>query len=275
MAEQDESPPSDPMPPQAEEDELAPPDELIRLDGRVIVVTGAGGGIGTGIACRLIAAGASVVAHTRSSPVDHLAGLDGAPLVSVHADLAEPDSPQRVVDAALEHHGRLDGLVNNAAIQPLVHFANLSESDWAEMIDVNLTAVHRLTHTAASAMRAHGTGGSIVHIASIEGHQPTDLHGHYATAKAGLLMHARAAAGAYGPDQIRVNSISPGLIDRPGLADDWPEGVARWRAAAPLGRLGTPSDVGDACVFLCSDLARWITGVDLVVDGGVLTRPTW
>ena len=259
----------------APQDALAPPDELIRLDGRVIVVTGAGGGIGTGIARRLMAAGATVVAHTRSSPVEHLIGADGAPFASVQADLTEPDGPQHVVDAALSACGRLDGLVNNAGIQPLVHFAELSDADWSEMIDVNLTAVHRLTHATSAAMRAQGSGGSIVHIASIEGHQPTDLHGHYATAKAGLVMHSRAAAGAYGPDGIRVNSISPGLIDRPGLADDWPEGVARWRAAAPLGRLGTASDVGDACVFLCSDLARWITGVDLVVDGGALTRPTW
>lgn len=281
MAEQDEPPPQD-NPPQDElaqdglaQDELAPPDELIRLDGRVVVVTGAGGGIGTGIARRLMAAGATVVAHTRSSPVDHLVDAAGHPVASVHADLADPDGPQRVVDAALERHGRIDGLVNNAAIQPLTHFAELSDDDWSEMIDVNLTAVHRLTHAAAAAMRTQGSGGSIVHIASIEAHHPTDLHGHYATAKAGLVMHARAAAGAYGPDAIRVNSISPGLIDRPGLADDWPDGVARWHAAAPMGRLGTAADVGDACVFLCSDLARWITGVDLVVDGGVLTRPTW
>ncbi|MDH4309304.1 MAG: SDR family oxidoreductase, partial [Acidimicrobiia bacterium] len=97
----------------------------------------------------------------------------------------------------------------------------------------------------------------------------------YATSKAALLMHARAAALAYGKDGIRVNSVSPGLIGRPGIETQWPEGVARWKAAAPLGRLGTPEDIGDACVFLCSDLARWITGVDLVVDGGVLTNPTW
>ena len=88
-------------------------------------------------------------------------------------------------------------------------------------------------------------------------------------------MHAKAAALAWGPHGIRVNSVSPGLIDRPGLADDWPEGVERWMAAVPLGRLGTPEDIGDACVFLCSDLARWITGTDLVVDGGILTNPTW
>ena len=254
---------------------LPPPHELIRLDGRVIVVTGAGGGIGGGIARRLMAAGATVVAHTRSSPVEHLVDDGGGPVVSVAADLAEAGAAEQAVQAAVDACGRIDGLVNNAGIQPVVHFTEMSDDEWTEMIDTNLTAVHRLTAAAAEAMRAQGTGGSIVHIASIEGRQPTDFHGHYATAKAGLLMHARAAAGAYGPHGIRVNSVSPGLIDRPGLADDWPEGVARWQAAAPLGRLGTSEDVGDACVFLCSDLARWITGADLVVDGGVLTRPTW
>ena len=250
--------------------ELPTPSEMIRLDGRVIVVTGAGGGIGSGIARRLVAAGARVVAHTRSSPVGRLGAA-----ASVTADLTDPEAAERVVQAALAAGGRIDGLVNNAAIQPVVHFTEMTGDQWTEMIDINLTAVHRLTRAAADAMRAQGTGGSIVHVASIEGRQPTDFHGHYATAKAGLLMHARAAAGALGPHGIRVNSVSPGLIDRPGLADDWPEGVDRWHAAAPLGRMGTPEDVGDACVFLCSDLARWITGADLVVDGGVLTRPTW
>jgi len=253
---------------------LPTPGEMIRLGGRVIVVTGAGGSIGGGIVRRLVAAGATVVAHTRSSPVDRLLGADGEPVLSVTADLTDPDAAERVVQTALDH-GRIDGLVNNAGIQPVVHFTEMTDDQWTEMIDTNLNAVHRLTAAAAEAMRAQATGGSIIHVASIEGRQPTDFHGHYATAKAGLLMHARAAAGALGPHGIRVNSVSPGLIDRPGLADDWPEGVDRWQAAAPLGRMGTPEDVGDACVFLCSDLARWITGADLVVDGGVLTRPTW
>ncbi|MCY3644567.1 MAG: SDR family oxidoreductase [Acidimicrobiaceae bacterium] len=255
--------------------QLPAPHEMIRLDGRVVVVTGAGGGIGGGIARRLIAAGATVVAHTRSSPVDGLVDAGGEPVAAVTADLAEPGAAERVVQAALDAGGRIDGLVNNAGIQPVVHFTEMSDDEWTEMIDTNLTAVHWLTRVAATAMQAQGTGGSIVHISSIEGRQPTDFHGHYATAKAGLLMHARAAAGAYGPHGIRVNSVSPGLIDRPGLADDWPEGVARWQAAVPLGRMGTPEDIADACVFLCSDLSRWITGADLVVDGGVLTRPTW
>ena len=88
-------------------------------------------------------------------------------------------------------------------------------------------------------------------------------------------MHARAAALEYGPRGIRVNTVSPGLIARPGIASEWPEGVAKWEEAAPLTRMGTPQDIGNACVFLASDLASWITGHDLVVDGGVTARPTW
>ncbi|WP_428122488.1 SDR family NAD(P)-dependent oxidoreductase [Candidatus Poriferisodalis sp.] len=259
----------------ADHDDLRAPADLLRLDGRVIVVTGAGGGVGTGIAQRLAAAGATVVAHTRSSPVDHLVDAAGNPVTSVEADLLAPDAPQRIVAAAIDHHGRIDGLVNNAAIANVAPFAELTDDLWSEMIDVNLNATHRLTQAAVRAMQTQGSGGAIVHIASIDGHQPDEGTGHYSTSKAGLLMHARAAAAAYGPDGIRVNSISPGLIDRPSLADDWPDGVSRWHAATPLGRLGTAADVGDACVFLCSDLARWITGIALIVDGGVMTRPTW
>jgi 3-oxoacyl-[acyl-carrier protein] reductase len=88
-------------------------------------------------------------------------------------------------------------------------------------------------------------------------------------------MLARSAAREYGGAGIRVNTVSPGLIDRPGLAQDWPDGVRSWERAAPLGRLGESRDVGDACVFLASSMARWITGHDLVVDGGVSAVPPW
>lgn len=250
------------------------PAERLDLSGRVIVVTGAGGGLGAGIAERLTAAGATVVAHTRSSPIA-VTGPDGTRLDPVVADLTDPDGPEHLIATTVARHGRIDGLVNNAGIQPVVAFADLTDADWSEMIDTNLTAVHRVTQAASRAMRTAGGGGTIVHIASIEATQPTPVHGHYATAKAALVMHARAAALSLGGDGIRVNTVSPGLIDRPGLAEDWPDGVARWLDAAPLGRLGTAEDVGDACVFLCSDLARWVTGAELVVDGGVLTRPTW
>ena len=251
--------------------DLPPPRDLLDLTGKVVVVTGAGGGIGAGIAARMSAAGASVVAHTRSSPVADLPGNH----VVITADLTADEGPDAVLGAALDSFGRIDGLVNNAGIQPLGKLIDLPESEWRSMIDTNLTAVHRLSQVAAKAMMDAKAPGSIVHVASIEGTQPAPLHGHYAAAKAALIMHARAAALEWGSEGIRVNVVSPGLIDRPGLEADWPEGVRRWLAAAPLGRLGTPEDVGDACVFLCSDLSRWVSGANLVVDGGVLTHPTW
>lgn len=251
------------------------PAAMLDMTGKVVVVTGAGGGIGGGIVGRFVAAGATVVAHTQTSPVDQLLDGAGEPVASVKADLTSTDGPQQVIDAALASFGRLDGLVNNAGIQPVVPFAEVSDEDWQSIVDINLTAAHRLTQRAAIAMKATGDGGSVVHVSSIEGRHPTPVHGHYATTKAALVMHAKAAALSYGPDGIRVNAISPGLIDRPGLSEQWPEGVDRWQQAAPLGRLGTPEDIGDACVFLCSELARWVTGVDLAVDGGVLTNATW
>ncbi|HSJ27889.1 MAG TPA: SDR family oxidoreductase [Acidimicrobiia bacterium] len=247
---------------------LGSPSQLLDLTDKVVVVTGAGGGIGTGIVRRMKEAGATVVAVTRTSPVETTG------VTTLTADLADPRAPTDIIEATLEAHGRIDGLVNNAGIQPVVPFVDLTDEQWSEMIDINLTAPHRLTQAAATAMRDSG-GGSIVHVASIEAHHPTPVHGHYAVSKAGLVMHARAAALAWGNHRIRVNSVSPGLIDRPGIEEQWPEGVQRWRAAVPLQRLGTPEDIGDACVFLCSDLSRWITGIDLVIDGGVLTNTTW
>jgi NAD(P)-dependent dehydrogenase (short-subunit alcohol dehydrogenase family) len=114
-----------------------------------------------------------------------------------------------------------------------------------------------------------------VNIASIEGLDPAAGHAHYASSKAGLIMFTRAAALEYGPRGIRVNSVSPGLIDREGLERDWPEGVARWKRRVPLGRLGTPNDVADAVLFLLSPAARWISGANLVVDGGMSAQSKW
>ena len=247
---------------------LPPPSELLNLSGKAVIVTGSGGGIGTGIARRLAAAGAELLMHIRTSDAPQIDGKH----TTISADLISESGPEHVTAAALERFGRIDGLINNAGIQPLAPLIEMSDEDFREMIETNLTSVHRLTKAVATVMNR---GGSIVHVASIEGTQPARNHGHYAAAKAGLLMHARAAALEWGERGIRVNAISPGLIDRVGLDRDWPEGVARWQRAAPLQRLGTPEDIGDACVFLISDLSRWITGTNLVVDGGVLANTTW
>lgn len=227
---------------------------MIDLSGKVVLVTGTSGTIGAGIARRFTAAGAFVVHHRGQTDGD--------------LRTSAPD----VVLEAFSHHGRLDAVVNNAGVQPVDPLPDMTVEQWRSVVDVNLTAPFAVTQAAVEHLPA---GGSVTHIASIEGTHPAPGHAHYAASKAALIMHARAAALEYGPRGIRVNTVSPGLVARPGIESQWPSGVARWQAAAPLGRLGTPEDVGDACVFLASDLARWITGHDLVVDGGVTARPTW
>ncbi len=149
----------------------------------------------------------------------------------------------------------------------------MTAAEWRAVVDTNLTTVFACTQAAAELMR--DAGGTITHIASVEARVPAPGHAHYTASKAAVVMHARAAAQEYGPWGVRVNTVSPGLIEREGLADAWPEGVRRWRRASAVGRLGRPEDVGDACVFLASPLASWVTGHDLVVDGGATARPTW
>ena len=254
---------------------LASPSAMLDLSGMVVAVTGAGGGIGRGIARRFSEAGASVVAHTRTTELKSLLDCLPGPATEVTADLRHRDGPDRVVEAAVASFGKLDALVNNAAVQTLATMAEMDDQEWQTMVDTNLTALHRLTQAVTAHLISRQSPGSVIHISSIEGSQPAPSHGHYAVTKAGVIMHARAAALEYGPHGIRVNSVSPGLIYRSGLEEQWPEGVARWKAAAPLTRLGTPEDVADACLFLASPLARWITGANLVVDGGVLAHPTW
>ena len=254
---------------------LPSPTDMLDLSGMVVAVTGAGGGIGQGIARRFSEAGASVVAHTRTTDLGPLVDSLPGPAAEVAADLRNHDGPRRVVEAAVASFGKLDTLVNNAAVQTVAGLAEMDDEEWRVMVDTNLTAVHRLTQAVVAHLISRKSPGSVIHISSIEGSQPAPFHGHYAVTKAGMIMHARAAALEYGSHGIRVNSVSPGLIHRQGLEEQWPEGVARWKAAAPLTRLGTPEDVADACLFLASPLARWITGADLVVDGGVLAHPTW
>jgi NAD(P)-dependent dehydrogenase (short-subunit alcohol dehydrogenase family) len=239
--------------------------ELLDLSGRVAIVTGASGNIGAGIATRLHEAGASVVAHGRNAPVDL-----GERATTVTGDV-ERDT-QAICARAVEKFGRLDIVVNNAGIQPVAPLESLGAEDVAEILRINVAGVAAMTREAATLMPS---GGAIVNISSIEGLQPAFDHSHYAASKAAVIMHTRAAALELGPKGIRVNCVSPGLIEAPGIEEAWPEGVARWHAAAPLHRLGTPEDVGDAVLFLVSPAARWISGANLVVDGGVLAHNTW
>ncbi len=252
---------------------------MIDLGGRVALVTGVSRGIGGHIGRGFAAAGASVVLQYRSDAAfaERLVAEireGGGAAVAVAADLSDEAACETVVRAAVDAFGRLDALVNNAGVQPVQPLETMSLADWRAVVDLNLGVTFACTQAAARVMAAAG-GGSITHIASIEGSQPAYGHAHYAASKAAVIMHARAAAIEYGPRGVRVNTVSPGLIAREGIEEGWPAGVARWLAAAPLGRLGLGSDVADACVFLASPMASFITGHDLVVDGGMSAHPTW
>ena len=242
---------------------------LLDLSGETVLVTGASGNIGQGIAERLAEAGAAVVIHyfRNESAAQALAErLGGASMVQ--ADLAD----EQAIDAMIEQ-AEPTMLVNNAAGQEVKALADLDHDEWRAMMSANLDAAFLTIQRVAQAWA--GTGGSIVNIASIEALDPAVGHGHYATSKAGLLMLSRAAALEFGAAGIRVNCVSPGLIDRGGLAEDWPDGVARWHDRAPLERMGTPKDVADAVLFLLSPAARWISGTNLVVDGGMSAQSKW
>lgn len=257
-------------------DPTRPDPALPDLTGSVALVTGAGGGIGSAVAERFAAAGARVVVHHRTSAergAEVVAGIvgRGGRAVAAQADVTDPDACAELTGVALGHFGRLDAVVAAAGVQPVADLAGMGVDRWREVVDTNLTGTFATVQAAVAVMGS----GSITLIASVEGSRPARGHAHYAAAKAGVIMFARSAALEYGRAGIRVNTVSPGLTHRDGLAEAWPDGVAAWEAAAPLGRLGAASGIGDACVFLASPMARFVTGHDLVVDGGMSTVPAW
>lgn len=251
------------------------PAACLDLTGQVVLVTGASGGIGAGVVRRFAAAAATVVAGYHHN-ADSVAALsrESDRVTAQETDLTSEDAVAELVATVVGEHGRLDSVVNAAGRQPVTPLPRISVDEWRDVLDADLAAAHLLTRAAAEVM-ADGGGGSIVHVASIEATQPAVGHAHYGAAKAGLVAYARAAALEYGGRGVRVNTVSPGLVHRSGLEEQWPEGVRRWQAAAPLQRLGTPEDVANACLYLTSPLASWVTGHNLVVDGGVSAVPTW
>ncbi len=257
-----------------------PISRLLDFTGQVAVVTGAGSGLGSGIAERFAEAGAAVVVNYHRSEAGATAVVArirgrGAKAVAVGADVSRRDEVERLFERTREAFGAVHVLVNNAGIYPSDGLLEMTEEAWRAVVDANLTSVHLCTQAAARRMIAQGTGGAIVNVSSIEADNPAPGHAHYDAAKAGVVMHTRAAAAELGAHGIRVNAVSPGLISRDGLEEAWPDGVRRYLASAPLGRLGRPDDVADACLFLASPAARWITGANLVVDGGVLTSQVY
>ncbi|HEX6123036.1 MAG TPA: SDR family oxidoreductase, partial [Ktedonobacterales bacterium] len=196
----------------------------------------------------------------------------GGQAAAHQADLTAADEVAGLMRATVAAFGRVDVLVNNAGSYPLAGLLEMTLAQWEAVLNANLRSVFLCTQAAARQMIAQGSGGAIINITSIEAENPAPSHSHYNAAKGGVLMHTRASASELGRYGIRVNAVAPGLIWKEDLEREWADGVARFRQAAPLGRLGTPEDVADACLFLASPAARWITGASLTVDGGVMTH---
>ena len=251
--------------------------KLLDFSDQVVIVTGSGSGLGMGIATRFAEAGAAVVVNYLKSAkgaqavVEEIEG-NGGRAIAVQADVTQKQDVERLVEQTIASFGQLNVLINNAGIYPLSPLLEMDEEEWDAVINANLRSTFLCTQLAAKQMIAQESGGAIVNISSIEGENPAPMHSHYNAAKGGVGMHTQAAAYELGPHGIRVNAVSPGLIWREGIEQGWPEGVERYLGAAPLGRLGMADDIADACLFLASAGARWITGANLRVDGGVMTK---
>ena len=252
---------------------------LLDLSGQAVLVTGAGSGIGRAIAARFAEAGARVAVHYHTSRDGARVVVDairaaGGDARSFEADLTRAGEPERLVEGVAAAFGRLDALVNNAGRYPLAGLLEMTADEWNEVLAANLASALACLQAAGRRMAAAG-GGAIVNVTSIQAFRAAPELAHYSAAKAGLEMLTRSAAVELGRAGVRVNTVAPGLIWREGIETAWPDGVARFVARAPLGRLGQPHDVADACLFLASPAARFVTGATLVVDGGVLAAPAF
>jgi 3-oxoacyl-[acyl-carrier protein] reductase len=244
---------------------------MMRLDGKVALVTGASRGIGRAIATLLAAQGATVVAAARgdnaAATVTEITAAGGR-AETASADVSDAAAVDALVAGVLARHGRLDILVNNAGITRDQLMLRMKRDDWDAVLATNLTAAFALTQAALKPMIKQ-RGGRIVCISSVVGQSGNAGQANYAASKAGLIGFAKAVAQEVASRNVTVNVVAPGLIETDMTKAITESAHADWAAKIPLKRLGSPADVAAAVCFLVSDEAAYITGQVLGVNGGM------
>ncbi len=245
------------------------------LDGLTAVVTGASGGIGKAIALELARAGCRVAVNHLNDPAGAdavVAGIAelGREGFAVQADVGVPAEVERM----FREVGRVDVLVNNAAVQTAGPLLDVTDDEWDRVIRTNLTGCFLCTRAASRLMKERG-GGAIVNIGSGCCKAPFPGLVAYTASKGGIEMFTKVAAIELGRYGIRVNCVAPGAIAVERTTADDPDYSNRWAAVTPLGRIGTPADVASAVVYLASPAASFITAQTLWVDGAAFTKPQW
>lgn len=240
----------------------------LSFHNRVVLVTGGSRGIGRGIAIRFLEMGATVYICGRKAP-DELPAFKGSTATFFSCDVRDAVAVSALVDEVETHAGRLDVVVNNAGGAPFAEAATASPRFSEKIIQLNLIAALHVSQAANKIMQQQSTGGVIINVASVSGTRPSPGTAAYGAAKAGLLNLASSLAVEWAP-KVRVVAITAGLI-RTELAhlhygDE--EGVKRVAATVPMGKMGLPIDVANACLFLASPLAGYISGSSITLDGG-------
>lgn len=245
---------------------------MIDLKNKVAIVTGSARGIGRAISEQLIRAGCNVAvadinAEAACSTAAQIA-RDGARTLSFGVDVTDPEAVKQMVATTVSEMGRLDILVNNAGVQSYVRFDDMSLEEWRRVIDINLTGMFVCCKAVAPIFEQQHSG-RIINMASMSartGGQASPPN--YTSSKAGVVGLTKAMARTLAPYNVTVNALAPGIIDTD-MIGHWSDELRRsWEAQIPLGRLGTALDVANAVVFFASDMAGYITGVTLDVNGG-------